>query len=249
MKVQKVRDLTLIDLGQEKTVVVACDSCGGIGMKEYDVLKVSPFVTGKYTARVALFEILCSGAEVVCLANTICNEMEVTGKKIIAGIEEELEEAGIGKIVLTGSTEENFATFATGFGVTAVGLVENKNLKVNNVKQDALLIAIGKPKVGEEVLKSDKGIIADYQLIKMLLSLKSVYELVPVGSKGILYEAKQLAENNNMQLVLHNGIQIDIHKSAGPSTVVVAAMEEALFYQMDLPGSIEVIGMLRHIKR
>ncbi len=249
MKVQKVRDLTLIDLDQEKTIVVACDSCGGIGMKEYDVLKVSPFVTGKYTARVALFEILCSGAEVVCLANTICNEMEVTGKKIIAGIEEELEEAGIGKIVLTGSTEENFATFATGFGVTAVGIVENKNLKVNTVKAEALLIAIGQPKVGEEVLTSEKGDIAGYQLIKTLLGSERVYELVPVGSKGILYEAQQLAENNNMQLILPSRMKIDIYKSAGPSTVVVAAMEEALFYQMDLPGSIEVIGKLQHIKR
>jgi hypothetical protein len=245
MKVQKVRDLTLIDLDQEKTIVVACDSCGGIGMKEYDVLKVSPFVTGKYTARVALFEILCSGAEVVCLANTICNEMEVTGKKIIAGIEEELEEAGIGKIVLTGSTEENFATFATGFGVTAVGIVENKNLKVNTVKAEALLIAIGQPKVGEEVITSSKGDIASYDSLKGLLCSDKVYELVPVGSKGILYEAQQLAQNNNMQLILHHNVQIDIHKSAGPSTVVIAAIEETFFQHIDIPGSVEVLGRLK----
>lgn len=245
MKVQKVRDLTLIDLGQEKTIVVACDSCGGIGLKEYDVLKVSPFVTGKYTARVALFEILCSGAEVVCLANTICNEMEVTGKKIIAGIEEELEEAGIGKIVLTGSTEENFATFATGFGVTAVGIVENKNLKVNNVKAEALLIAIGQPKVGEEVITSPKGDIASYKSLKGLLYSPKVYELVPVGSKGILYEARQLAQNNNMKLILHHNAQIDIYKSAGPSTVVIAAIEESFFQHIDIPESVEVLGRLR----
>lgn len=245
MQIRKIRDLTLIDLGQEKTVVIACDSCGGIGLKEYDVLKVSPVITGKYTARVAILEILCSGAEVVCLANTICNEMEVTGKAIIRGIEEELEEAGIGKIVLTGSTEENFATFATGFGVTAVGLVENKNLKVNNVKEDALLIAIGQPKVGEEVLKSAKGDIASYDVLKRLLCSEKVYELVPVGSKGILYEAQQLAQNNNMQLILHKNVQTDIHKSAGPSTVVIAAIEEYFFQHIDITGSIEVIGRLR----
>jgi selenophosphate synthetase-related protein len=245
MQIRKVRDLTLIDLGQEKTVVIACDSCGGVGLKEYDVLKVSPFVTGKYTARVAILEILCSGADVVCLANTICNEMEVTGKKIIQGIEEELEEAGIGKIVLTGSTEENFATFATGFGVTAVGLVENKKLKVNNIKDEALLIVIGQPKVGEELLKSKKGDIANYSSIKMLLEFEKVYELVPVGSKGILYEVQQLAQNNNMQFILNHNIQIDINKSSGPSTVVVAAMEESFFQHIDIPGSVEVIGRLR----
>ncbi|MDF2635060.1 MAG: hypothetical protein K0R78_1934 [Pelosinus sp.] len=245
MQIRKVRDLTLIDLGQEKTIVIACDSCGGVGMKEYDVLKVSPFITGKYTARVAILEILCSGADVVCLANTICNEMEVTGKEIIRGIEEELEEAGIGKIVLTGSTEENFATFATGFGVTAVGLVENKKLKVNTIREEALLIAIGQPKVGNELLKSKKGDIATYNLLKKLLVSEKVYELVPVGSKGIMFEAQQLAQNNNMQFILDRNLRIDIHKSAGPSTVVIAAMEDVFFQEMDLPGSVEVIGRIR----
>ena len=244
MKIRKVRDLTLIDLCQEKTIVIACDSCGGAGLKEHDVLKVSPFISGKYTARVAILEILCSGADVVCLANTICNEMERTGKEIIRGIEEELSAAGIGNIVLTGSTEENFATFATGIGVTAVGIAENKNLKVNNVNRDALLIAIGQPKVGEEVLESDKGDIADYNLVKTLLSSEKVYEMIPVGSKGILYEVQQLAQNNNLHFIFNPNLKINITKSAGPSTVVVAAIEENFFQQTNIPGCVEVIGRL-----
>lgn len=245
MMIRKVRDLTLIDLCPEKTIVIACDSCGGVGLKEHDVLKVSPFISGKYTARVAILEILCSGAEVVCLANTICNEMEVTGREIIRGIEEELVEAGIGKIVLTGSTEENFPTFATGIGITAVGIAENKNLKVNNVKAEALLLAIGQPKVGEEILQSDKGDLADYNVLKTLLASKKVYEMIPVGSKGILYEVQQLAQNNNLQFILKDHIKMDINKSAGPSTVVVVAMEECFFQQTYIPGSVEVLGKLR----
>jgi hypothetical protein len=60
MDVLKIRDLTLIKIDSEKTMVIACDSCGSIGMKKYDVLKVPPFFTGKFTTKVALMEVLCS---------------------------------------------------------------------------------------------------------------------------------------------------------------------------------------------
>ncbi|HWR44724.1 AIR synthase related protein [Sporomusa sp.] len=242
MNVKKVRDLTLVDLGQGKTMVIACDSCGSVGLKEGDVLKVPPFITGKYTARVAILEVLCTGAEVICLTNTICNEMDPTGKAIIQGIEEELKAAGIGEVVLTGSTEENFSTVATGLGITTVGLVVTKDLKVNNIKGDALLVAIGQPKVGQEVLASKREDIVDYSMIKQLLQAEEVYEIIPVGSKGILYEMQELARNNQLKLSVNNNIKIDINKSAGPSTVVIAAVSNNYFSKLDIAGSMELLG-------
>lgn len=242
MNVRKVRDVTLVDLGQGKTMVIACDSCGSVGLKERDVLKVPPFITGKYTTRVALLEVLCTGAEVICLTNTICNEMNPTGQEIIQGIEEELREAGIGKVVLTGSTEENFPTVATGLGITAVGLVETEKLKINNIKSDALLVVFGQPKVGQEVLKSSRNDIVDYNLIKQLLKEPEVYEIIPVGSKGILYEMQELARNNQLKLSINKDLEIDIIKSGGPSTAVIAAVSAAYFSGMDLDGNMEFLG-------
>lgn len=242
MNVRKVRDVTLVDLGQGKTMVIACDSCGSVGLKERDVLKVPPFITGKYTTRVALLEVLCTGAEVICLTNTICNEMNPTGQEIIQGIEEELREAGIGKVVLTGSTEENFPTVATGLGITAVGLVETEKLKINNIKSDALLVVFGHPKVGQEVLKSSRDDIVGYSLIKQLLKEPEVYEIIPVGSKGILYEMQELARNNQLKISVNKDLEIDIIKSGGPSTAVIAAVSAAYFSGMDLDGNMELLG-------
>lgn len=248
MNIKKVRDLTLVDLGQGKTLVIACDSCGGIGMKAGDVLKVPPFIISKYTTRVAVLEVLCTGAEVVCLTNTICNEMNPTGKEIIQGIEEELKEAGIGKVVLTGSTEENFSTMATGLGITAVGLIATQELKVNNVKGEALLVVIGQPKVGQEVLDSKREDVVDYSLIKQLLQAEEVYEIIPVGSKGILHEMQVLAQNNQLKLSINDNIKVDIIRSGGPSTAVIVAVSNNYFSKMDVVASMELIGKVSPLK-
>ncbi len=242
MNVQKVRDLTLVDLGQQRTMVIACDSCGGVGMKEQDVLQVSPHITGRYTARVAILEVLCTGAEVICLTSTICNEMNSTGKDMIEGIRAELQEAGINNVVLTGSTEENFPTVATGLGVTAVGMIQSNQLKVNSIKQQALLVALGRPKVGQEVLAGGVNDCIHYQLIKQMLKDDEVYEIIPVGSKGILYEMQELARNNRLNLIVNPGIKLDVRKSGGPSTAVIAAVSSRYFSKMDVQVSMELVG-------
>jgi hypothetical protein len=244
MQVRKIRDLTLINLDREKTMVIACDSCGSVGMKEHDALKVSPFITGQYTARVAILEVLCTGAEVICLTNTICNEMDPTGKEIIRGIEAELRAAGLDQVVLTGSTEENFPSFSTGLGVTAVGIADNRKFKINTVKDDALLIALGRPLLGPEVVSSPKTDMVDYSLIHELFHREEVYEMLPVGSKGILYEAQQLARNNALNLTLNENINVNLSRSAGPSTVLLVALRPAAWPKLSFAGTMEVIGRL-----
>lgn len=242
MNVQKVRDLTLVDLGQQRTMVIACDSCGGVGMKEQDILKVSPYITGRYTARVAILEVLCTGAEVICLTSTICNEMNSTGKDMIEGIKAELQEAGINNVVLTGSTEENFPTMTSALGVTAMGIIQNDQLKVNNVKQEAFLVALGQPKVGQEVLESGENDRIHYRLIKQMLKENEVYEIIPVGSKGILYEMQELARNNCLKLTVNPDSNLDVAKSGGPSTAVIAAVSKEYFSKMDFSVSMALVG-------
>ncbi len=243
MKIEKIRDLTLVALDRDKTMVIACDSCGGIGLKAGDALQVTPFLTGKYTARVAIMEVICAGAEVICLTNTICNEFDPTGIAVIQGIEEELKDAGISEVVLTGSTEENFSTVMTGLGITAVGLAETKKLKVNNIKSEALLVALGRPKVGREVLNRQEEQV-DYHTIRQLLRDEAVYEVIPVGSKGILYEMQELARNNRLQLSVCEQTGININKSAGPSTVVIAAVSDAYFHTRETTGQMTLLGKL-----
>lgn len=244
MEVNKVRDLTLIKIDKNKTMVVACDSCGSVGMKEGDSLKVNPFYTGKYTARGTLLEVLCTGAEIVTVVDAICNEMENTGEEIIRGIEEELKVAGINRVVLTGSTEENFPTVSTALGITVIGIVDTNALRVNSVKANSILISIGLPKVGDEVKLNNDEDIVHYNDIEILLHMKGVYEMIPVGSKGIFYEARQLAKFNGMKLKIDEDINLDIMKSAGPSTVIIAAVSDKAMDNIKHLRNFNIIGSL-----
>lgn len=246
MEVRKIRDLSLIKIDDDKTMVIACDSCGSIGMKKGDVLKVPSIYVGKFTARVAILEVICSGAEVITIADAICNEMKPTGEEIIKGIKEELNKAKINDIVLTGSTEENFTTSSTGIGIIAAGIGSTKRLKVNNVKKEAVILSIGYPLVGAEVIIAENNEIVSYETIYKLLNNDLVYEIIPVGSKGIAYEASQLAENNNMQIQFNNPAGIDMKKSGGPATSVIAAVDpiDVDEIQRTMPH-VNVIGKLK----
>ncbi|OPJ57318.1 alpha-ribazole-5-phosphate synthase [Clostridium oryzae] len=227
MNISKVRDLTLIDISDDKIIVIACDSCGSIGLKEKDELKVSPFFVASFTSRVVIMEVMAAAAEIVTLTNAVCCEMEPTGNEMIKGIKKELSAAHINDIVLTGSTEENFRTFTTAVGITAVGIAEKKKLKINNIKHACKIISVGIPKVGADIQLENDNDIVGYDDLKYLLKCSNVYEIVPVGSKGILFEAELLAKNNGLRLAMKNDIGIDVRKTCGPATVIIAAVDES----------------------
>ncbi|MDF2880592.1 MAG: hypothetical protein K0R54_1149 [Clostridiaceae bacterium] len=245
MQIDKIRDLTLIDLDSEKTMVIACDSCGSIGMKENDKLKVLPYYTGRFTVRVALFEVLCSGAVVVTITDAVCNEMNPTGDHIIQGIKDELREAEIKDIVLTGSTEENFTTTSTAVGITVIGIARKENLKVNNIQAGDILVSIGIPKVGNEIKLDDDIEIASYNNIKELLNTNGVKEIIPVGSKGIVYEANEASQNNNLSISFFHDLNIDIHKTAGPATVILAAVNKDGLKEIENINNLNKIGVFK----
>ena len=48
--------------------------------------------------------------------------------------------------------------------------------------------------------------------------------MVPVGSKGVAHEAKELAESAGLRIEIDPGCPISLKKSAGPSSCAVAAL-------------------------
>lgn len=245
MEIKNIRDLTLIDIDKEHTMVIACDSCGGIGMKEGDTFKVPTVYVARFAVRVALMEVICAGAEIITITNAVCNEMNNTGIEVIKGIKEELKMAEIDSVVLTGSTEENFKTISTGIGITAIGMVSKDEVKVNSAAGEAALISIGIPKVGDEINFVKDDSIVDYSTIYRLLKHKDVYEIVPVGSKGIAYEAKELAKNNRHRLNFKDNILVDVNKSGGPSTCIIAAVNQDKLNDLKKEfNNVNVIGLM-----
>ncbi len=187
-----------------------------------DVLNAPLKMVGAMTVRVPLMEILSVGAKIIAISNAVCNEMNPTAKEIIEGIEEELKRAGINNVSINGSTEENFITKMTALGITVIGIADN--LHISKPEVGDYIILIGQPLVGEEILHSGKK-TADYQDIYHLLNNKSVKEIIPVGSKGIFYEANNICKMHGLSLKVFNS-GIDIYKSSGPSTCVIAVVNE-----------------------
>lgn len=216
MKSWARRDLTICDIG-DKSIIIACDSCGGIGMKEGDCLNISTYDVAKLTVRVGLTEVMCSGAIPIVITNNVACEMNPTGKECIRGIKAELINAGLENISITGSTEENFKTVMTAMGISVIGIAEKNTLKFNKAFHKDKVVLIGTPQIGNEVSLESKGF---YKSINYLLSLPNVREIVPVGSKGIKYEAKTLAQLNGMVFKAYD-TDVDIYKSAGPSTCII----------------------------
>jgi selenophosphate synthetase-related protein len=222
--IETARDIRLFRLGGE-IIVVSCDSCGGIGPKPLDRVRVDGYTVGRFTARVALMEALSVGAEPLCLANTLAVEPRPTGTQIIKGIRHEIEQAQLNsRIVMTYSTEKNISVRQTGLGVTVVGTATSKSLKVGRCRPGDAIVAIGLPHVGDEVVAAEKKRrIADTRDVRSLLNRHFVNEVIPVGSQGILHEVQTIAEDSNLQFTLRPHLDIDIRKSAGPATVVLCA--------------------------
>ncbi|MEM0488883.1 MAG: AIR synthase related protein [Candidatus Bathyarchaeia archaeon] len=222
---QNFRDVLIKPLTRNKFLVVGCDSCGAIGPKIGDVIKVDGSILGKFAVRTALMEVMAVGAKPICVACGLGVEPKPTGESIIEGVLSEIRKVGLDQSSLVISTEKNFETTQTSMGVSVIGLANLNELKMGQAKDGDLIISLGVPSVGIEVLENEqKGLIADLEDLMKLLSLKFVHSVIPVGSKGIFYEMKVLAKEAEANLKLNQNPNIDMEKSAGPATVILAAI-------------------------
>jgi hypothetical protein len=208
-------------------IVIACDSSGGIGSKPLDRLNVPGEIVGRMIAAVPLMEVMASGATPVAVINTLSVEMETTGISIINGIRQAVEEAGLPAAVINGSTEENIPTDQTGLGVTVIGTASPAELKLGSSRPGDLVYVLGKPLVGKEVLEF-KEEAAQISTLRRLLTVPGVHEILPVGSRGILYELEQLAGPVELGTeIFATAGNLDLKKSAGPATCLLVSMEYA----------------------
>ncbi|WZL72882.1 alpha-ribazole kinase [Clostridiaceae bacterium 35-E11] len=240
MLVDRYRDAEIILLNQEEVLVIACDSCGAIGIKEQDQVKASHYIVGKYTARVSLMEVLSLGAKVISLTVNICNEPYPTGDEILKGIQSELKTCNI-EVPITVSTEKNISTTMTALGVTVIGIGKRKDLKIDRaVKQDFVYV-FGIPKLGNEVVE-DEGEITDTHVLLQLLKDPYIKEIIPVGSSGIQGEIEKLLRAKKLYMTYREDGSLDFNKSAGPCTAVIVISERKLEESYGLPQNF--IGKL-----
>jgi len=239
-------DVSIMKIPTGHAIVVGSSSSGGIGPKPMDNIKISGKVVGKFLARVALMDVAATGAFPISVSVTLGVEKEPTGNEIIEGIRKEIRGLGLEpNQVMKENTEENFETIQTGAGITVVGLANEDELRLAKTRPSDLIVAIGRPKVGNEVIPAEaRGEIANLKDVTSLARKAFVHDIIPVGSFGISHEAKMLAYSIGRQLKIQEQTELDLNKSAGPATVVLTTIDKEKLDELTffISKPINVVG-------
>lgn len=210
------RDIAVVQLSKEEELVIASDNSGAIGKKRLDDVSVSYKTVSYYSFRVALMECIAAGASPFSVVIQNFNGDEAW-KDLVAGVEQAMKEIELDHLSITGSTETNFELVQSAVGLTVLGkrgkTTQTDSLSYSNQVKVA---TIGKPLVGDEVNQHEEE-IAPLDLFQWFCRHESVSAVLPVGSKGILYELGQLFANQSLSYTS----ELDMQRSSGPSTCFI----------------------------
>lgn len=226
---RQVRDLSVLRVAPGVLLVVACDSNGGIGPKSQDTVRTSGYELGRLAARVPLLETIACGATPILLIDTLNVERKPTGAAIIAGVQDEMRDAGMDpERALNGSTEDNVVTVATGVGIVVLGLAAEERFRPGRARAGDALLCVGVPKSAprDQVVSDDPDILRPSAL-RRLASLEGIGDVLPVGSRGVGAEARALAAFAGLTFVPDPAMPLDLIASGGPGTCCLAVVPPA----------------------
>ncbi len=248
----KYRDIQLIETGGKKLLAIACDVSAGIGSMKMDEIQLSPLLTGYYATAVPLIELLAIGARPISIADTLGLPMNDMGIGIVDGIRKAMDEADVPFEALTGSTEDNITTVMTSVGITVTALIDKKTMKKNKPKNQEEVHLVGVPKMGKQFLEEEIikqiGEVISINHVQSIRKIPGITHMLPVGSKGILYELGVLEEAHGCFVVTDvSSAQVDLMASAGPATcmIVTCSTKAAMALRKDIQLPMVKLGHIR----
>lgn len=201
--------------------IITTDNTGGVGNKPLDSVYAPNEIVGYFTARVALMENLSLGGHPQVL--TIQNfSGESAWKEYMIGIEKALNELELPSLPIIGSSETNFSLKQSAFGVTVIG---KETKKIMGTPEHAEFAVVGMPLVGEDVISKEE-LVLPLPIFKNLLSQQGIFEMIPIGSKGINSEWYMLCHRNQLpwkKLVATSAVNLT--ESSGPATCVLISYD------------------------
>jgi hypothetical protein len=191
--------------------IVTIDNAGCIGEKELDEVQAPNPIVANFTARTALLEQWCAGAEPVqILISNFTGES--AWQSYVDGINELFDQLNLPTPPITGSTETNFSSKQSGLSLTMLG-TQNK---IPNCS-DCQFFVVGQPMIGPDILAYPTKVAQLHELYP-LLKEDFIQAIWPTGSKGIGAELDRFVGHNWT-------CEIDVQCSAGPSSVVIIAVK------------------------
>lgn len=247
LPVSSIRDLTLLDLDDERVLIVACDSTGSIGPKPHDSYAVSASVVAHFALRVPLLELIAAGGRAELIVDALSVELEPTGNEMIEEIRRVARSLGLSSDRITGSTEDNVPTVATGVGVTVIGTAPRASLRPGTSLADDVVLCLGEPTSAphDSIVLDDPRMIS-LETLAAVLEVDGVHDALPVGSKGVGHELSEIAAVAGLvaEEAAHG---IDTAKSGGPASCVLVSIAESAIPQLQsvLPERLPVAAVAR----
>ncbi|WP_164216479.1 ATP-binding protein [Virgibacillus sp. YIM 98842] len=219
------RDVAIIPLSDEEELVIAADNSGAIGMRDKDEVQVPYEVVSYFNFRVAWMECVAAGAKpFAVIVHNFSGDK--AWDKLIKGIHRGTKELGITDLDITGSTETNFSLMQSAVGLNVIGR-KKKKIEQACIEQTGNEIikaaVIGEPLAGNEVIEN-KHAIAPLKLFQWFANQQDVLSILPVGSKGILYELEQLFTGPSRKFAT----DLDMRKTSGPATSFIVVYKQAV---------------------
>ena len=208
------RDLVVKKISDNNFLVIATDCSGACGNKELDYVNVTTETLAYFAARVAFMEVLSVGA--TPLAYTVSNLIKDGYDDLHKGINKLLDELQLENIENITSTETNFDMLQSAIGITVIGQLSKQ---INDNIKGLEYACIGHPLVGDEVVNMQEDMLGMKDFISIIED-DQIPLVLPIGSKGI---------KRKMQITLNvtpSSTEVDINKSAGPSTCVVIGFKK-----------------------
>jgi hypothetical protein len=225
------RDVLILPMTNHVSLVFSADNSGGIGLKEFDDVQAPYDIVSYYGVRVVAMELLSAGVRPNALIIHSFNGDEAWGR-IVEGAQKVFEELKLNGVEITGSSETNFTLLQSATSFTLAGIAKNNSLRVGKTPPDAMFAVIGEPIAGQEVMQQPERMLP-LTLFSKLLEQEEIYEIIPVGSKGIQHELGILSGVSGTFTC-----ELPLMKSAGPATCVVISYSKAAHeYIQQLCGS------------
>src|SRR5699024_9772771 len=145
--------------------------------------------------RVAFMECAAAGGDPFSVVIQNFNG-DTVWNSLLSGVQQGIYELGISELPVTGSTETNFTLQQSALGITVLGkrlgeAVSHQTNMLRRCEADLQIAIIGSPLLGDEVLKQKEEVVP-LDLFQWFCEQEEVLAVLPVGSKGISYELKQL---------------------------------------------------------
>ena len=180
-----------IDVGHG--FIITTDNSGGIGEKPGDLVSVPDNITAKFAARVTLIEQWAANSTPVTVLIHNFSGSTSWGK-YVQGVEDLFQEAGLEPPAITGSSETNMNLSQSAVAVTMIGWKNPAPLH-----DDVQWFTYGTPLVGDEVIEHPKK-IASLRKIREAMDSGIIEKLWPVGSHGILAEARAMMQSDELSV-------------------------------------------------